>query len=230
MINRFAVIPVLAILVGCFMSSVPILAEDAKVTAPATVITLPAPTSESKVTVEQAIKQRRSVRTYANEPLTLQQVSQLLYSAQGITDPATGHRAAPSAQATYPVKLYLVAANVKDLPAGVYLYVPQGHKLQLVVSGDQRANVGPQPQMQKAPALFVFSADFTEIGPKYGARADRFASLEVGHSAQNILLEEVALGLIGVPMGGFDEAKIKPALKMTEKEVPMYVVSAAKKG
>jgi SagB-type dehydrogenase family enzyme len=230
MINRLflvRVLVVLAVLTHCFL---PVLAEDGGSKLEPSTITLPAPNLKGWVSVEQAINQRRSVRTYADENITLAEVSQLLWAAQGITEPSKGHRTAPSAQATYPLKVYLVAAKVTGLPAGVYLYVPQGHKLELVMKGDQRENVGTQPQMRNAPALLVYAVDYTATGPKYGRdKARMFAALEVGHSAQNVLLEEVSLGLIGVGMGGVDEGKIKAALKLPENVEVMYAVSAGKK-
>lgn len=193
-------------------------------------IALPSVKLDAKVTVDQAIKQRRSVRTYASEPISLQQVSQLLWAAQGITDPATGHRTAPSAMATYPLKVYLVAANVKDLAAGVYEYIPEGHKLQSIKEGDQRANIGSQPQMTGAPMLLVYVADYKVTGEKFGAdKAKEFACIEVGHSAQNVLLEEIAQNLIGVGMAGFDQAKTTATLGLTKSQEPLYVVSAGKR-
>ena len=230
MVDRFVVLLVLFALAACVFCSLPARAEEAKAAAEQTAIALPAPDLQGKVTVEQALLKRRSVRSYAAEPLTLQQVSQLLWAAQGITEPIKGLRTAPSAMASYPLRVYLVAGNVKDLPAGAYLYVPQGHKLELVAAGDQRPNVGGQPQMRNAPVLIVYVVDYAITGKKYGDRAKKFAYLEVGHSAQNVLLQEVALGLVGVPMGGVDEVKVRAAFKLTEDQEPAYAVSAAKKG
>jgi SagB-type dehydrogenase family enzyme len=132
--------------------------------------------------------------------------------------------------AIYPLSVYLFVGNVKDLPQGVYKYIPQGHKMELVCAGDQRVNIGGQPQMQKAPAVFVYVENLAAFGSRFGDRSQRWADLEVGHSAENVLLEEVALGLIGVPMGGIDAAKLKSLLKLQEKEEAVYAVSAAKKG
>lgn len=231
MIKKFVIIQAITILAIGTICSAPALAQDAKPASQQVSIALPAPELTSKVTVEQALQQRRSVRSYAAEPITLQQVSRLLWAAQGITDPATGHRTAPSAQATYPLRVYLVAGNVKDLPAGIYEYIPQGHKLELVASGDQRANMGSQPQMVNAPVMLAYVADYSVTGKKYGdAKAKEFAYIEMGHSAQNVLLEEIALGLIGVPMGGIDEAKMRTTLKLTENQEPVYLISAARKG
>lgn len=229
MLYRITILCLLAILITGLFCSLPAIAEDKPVAGQST-ITLPTPASTSKVTVDEALKLRRSIRSYAEESLTLQQVSQLLWAAQGITDPKTGHRTAPSAVAVYPLHVYLFAGNVKDLPQGVYKYIPQGHKLEVVLTGDRRTDIGSQPQMQKAPAVLVFTEDLAAFAPRFGERAQRWADIEVGHSAQNVLLEEVALGLIGVPMGGIDPAGLKTALKLGEKEQAIYAVSAAKKG
>ena len=205
--------------------------ETAPAAAPAAqAMSLPAPDLTHATTLEQALAQRRSVRKYADAPISLAQASNLLWAAQGITEPKRGLRTAPSAMALYPLRVYLVAGKVTDLPAGAYKYVPQGHKLELVVAGDQRVNVGNQQQMTSAPAVLVYTYDttvFKRATPEMGLA---FANLEAGHSAQNVLLEEVALGLVGVPMGGFDAAKLKATLKLADTEVPLYAVSAGQKG
>ncbi len=206
-------------------------AEDAAPTAPAPTITLPPPDLVGTMTLEQALAQRRSVRQYADASVTLPQLSQLLWAAQGITEPSRRLRTAPSAMASYPLRLYVFAGNVSDLAAGVYLYLPQEHKLQLVVEGDQRANAGTQPQIRNAPVLFLFTADITAMSQRVDtARARDWAMIEAGHAAQNLLLEEVALGLVGVPMAGYDAVKIRTLLKLPDSEEPIYIVSAAKRG
>ena len=152
-----------------------------------------------------------------------------MWAAQGITEPTRGLRTAPSANATYPLRVYLVAGNVQGLQAGVYRYLPQGHKLELVVAGDQRANIGDQPQMHSPPVLLAFTADYTTTSKKYGAQAPKMAYIELGHAAENVLLEEVALGLVGVPMGGINVEKMTAALKLPKSEVPLYLVAAGYK-
>jgi SagB-type dehydrogenase family enzyme len=229
MINRWTALLVLGALVIFVFCSLSARADEVKAEAAQVTVSLPAPALTGEVTVEKALQGRRSVRSYAPEPVTLRQVSQLLWAAQGITEPTQGLRTAPSAQRTYPLRVYLFAGSVTDLPAGVYLYVPLGHKLELVMSGDQRTSVGGQPQMTNAPAMFCYVADYSVTGKKYGERAREFAAIEVGHSAQNVLLEEVALGLVGVPMGGFDAAKMKALLKLADNQEPMYAVSAGRK-
>jgi len=229
MINRWTALPVLGAVATFAFCAQFARADEVKAETAQVTISLPAPALTGDVSVEEALQGRRSVRSYAAEPVTLRQVSQLLWAAQGITEPTQGLRTAPSAQRTYPLRVYLFAGNVTDLPDGVYLYVPLGHKLELVMSGDQRTSVGGQPQMTKAPAVFSYIADYSVTGEKYGERARVFAAIEAGHSAQNVLLEEVALGLVGVPMGGIDAAKMKALLKLADNQEPMYAVSVGKK-
>ena len=100
-------------------------------------IKLPESRYESEISVEEALLARRSVRDYKNEPLTLEEVSQLLWAAQGITD-KKGSRVAPSAGALYPIELYAVIGNVDNLSSGVYKYKSHDHKLVRIIEGDKR--------------------------------------------------------------------------------------------
>jgi len=220
---------VLALVLVGVVYSWQLAAQETPAPAPTTV-TLPAAQDTNPLTLEQALRQRRSARAYGAAPLTLAQVSQLLWAAQGITEPNKGLRTAPSAMASYPLRVYLIAGHVTGLPAGAYRYVPRGHTLELVTPGDQRTNAGAQPQMQHAAALIIYAADTTAIAQRTNEQlARQWAAIEIGHSAQNVLLEEVALGLVGVPMGGYDAAKLKPVLKLPETEELYYVVSAGTK-
>jgi SagB-type dehydrogenase family enzyme len=207
-------------------------AEGTAAAAGATAVTLPVPDLSHPMTVEKALQLRRSVRKYADAPITLAQASNLLWAAQGITEPTRGLRTAPSAMAIYPLHVYLVAGQVSDLPAGAYQYVPQGHKLTLVTAGDLRTQVGSQPQMTLAPALLIYTADLTNMTARTHDEkvSMQFACMEAGHSAQNVLLEEVALGLVGVPMAGFNAATLRAALKLPDSEQLLYAVSAAQRG
>jgi SagB-type dehydrogenase family enzyme len=229
MVKRCALLLVPAAVLWCLLGCHPTRSQDTAAVAERTIVALPKPEMKSKVTVEEALARRRSVRSYKSEPLTLQQVSQLLWAAQGITEPTKGLRTAPSAMALYPLRLYLVAGDVKDLPAGVYRYIPQGHKLELVSSGDQRSALGRMPAMRAAPAHILYAADYSVIEKRIGTKNTTWVDIEIGHSAQNVLLEEVALGLCGVGMGGIDKASIKSTLKLPDNEEPVYVVSAGAK-
>lgn len=183
-------------------------ALPARAQAPAAAeVALPAPRLDATATLEQALKTRRSVRDLAATPLTLDELSRLLWAAQGVVDDK-GHRTTPSARATYPLDVWVIAGSVTGLPAGVYLYVPARHALVPRGTGDRRAElvakVVKQPWIATAPASLVVTATPERAREKMGDRAGHFAPVEAGIAAQNVLLEQVALGLAGTYVGGFD--------------------------
>ena len=194
-------------------------------------IRLPEPKYDSNTSVEQALLKRRSVRVYKDEPLALTEVLQLLWAAQGITDPR-GFRTAPSAGALYPLELYVVAGNVNDLPDGIYKYKPHKHELAMVVEGDKRTELCnaalDQPSIKDAAALIVFSAVYERTTGKYGERGIRYVHMEVGHAAQNIYLQAVSLNLGLVVIGAFDDEEVKKIMNMEDKEQPLYIIPVGK--
>jgi SagB-type dehydrogenase family enzyme len=196
-------------------------------------ISLPEPDVSGGLTVEQAIKQRRSLRAYAGSALTLKEISSLLYSAQGITDAKRGLRSVPSAGATYPLEVYLVAGKVDNLPAGVYRYLPRTHTLEAVRQGDIRPELMKacygQNSVGSAPASIVLAAVFSRTSGKYGERSKRYVHFEVGHAGENISLQCEALGMGCVMVGAFSDAEIKSSVGLTKAEEPMYVIPMGKK-
>jgi len=124
-------------------------------------ITLPAPAVTGKHSLEALLQQRRSVREYPDIALSLAQVGQLLWAAQGITH-AGGYRTAPSAGALYPLELYVVAGHVHGLANGIYHYQPKGHYLVKTADGDVREALSEaalsQSSVEQAAAVIVFSA------------------------------------------------------------------------
>lgn len=194
-------------------------------------IKLPEPKYDSNTSVEQALLERRSVRAYKDESLTLTEVSQLLWAAQGITDPR-GFRTAPSAGALYPLELYVLAGNVNNLPNGVYKYKPHKHELAMVVEGDKRTELCnaalDQPGVKDAAAVIVFSAVYERTTGKYGERGIRYVHIEVGHAAQNIYLQAVSLNLGTVVMGAFDDEEVKKIMNIGDKEQPLYIMPVGK--
>lgn len=190
-------------------------------------IPLPPPRLDSDVSVERALKQRRTVRDFGSAPLTLDQVAQLLWAAQGITS-REGLRTAPSAGALYPLEIMLVAGNVAGLAPGVYAYVPAAHALRLVAAGDYRAALAQaahgQGWMQGAPAVVVFCAVEKRITGKYGSRGVSYIYLEIGHAAENVFLQAQALGLGAAAVGAFDEAQADAPLKLPPGERPLYLM------
>ncbi len=178
----------------------------------ARVIKLLKPTYQG-LPLEVAIIKRRSLRDYAEEPITQAQLSQLLFAAQGITGKMFDQslRAAPSAGALYPIETYLVIHRVKDLSRGIYHYAVRDHALELVKAGDFRKALVKaglnQEMLGDAGVTFVLTAVFDRLRHKYGERAYRYAYLEAGHISQNISLQSVSLGLGSVTVGAFiDEA------------------------
>lgn len=186
--------------------------------APAAEIALPAPSLVGKVSVEAALAKRRSVRSFAPQELTLQQVSQLAWAAQGITDPKTGHRTAPSARAVYPMTVYLVKSD------GVFEYVPDGHKLRKLFGDDRRAEVSSQAAVQQAAADFVIVGDAAKARAQFRDRSERWMAVEAGMIAENIHLQAVALGLASVTVGGFTDADVTKALSLSADQTPILVI------
>gem|GEM_PF-158825 len=193
-------------------------------------LALPAPDTQGQVPLETALQERRSVRTFRDQPLTLRAVSQLLWAAQGRTDPR-GFRTAPSAGALYPLAVYVVAGTVAGLAPGVYRYTPDRHRLERRRAGDVRAALAEaalgQPWVAAAPASLVFTAEIRRTAAKYGNRAARYVFMEAGHAAQNACLEAVALNLGSVPVGAFREAAVDALLELDADagEVSIYILS-----
>ena len=198
---------------------------------PAGVIKLPEPRQDSKTSVESALRRRRSVREFRKEALTLAEVSQLLWAAQGITDPE-GKRTAPSAGALYPLEVFLVAGGQDELPAGVYKYRPRGHDLIPVVQGDQRAKLAAaaleQDWLNDAPVTIAIAAVYERTARKYKQRAERYVHMEVGQAAQNVHLQAVALELGTVVVGAFDDAEVKRVLALAVNEEPLCLMPVGK--
>lgn len=196
-----------------------------------TVIALPAPRLDGEVSLERALARRRSVRDYKKTPLSFEEVSQLLWAAQGITG-GKGERTAPSAGALYPLELYLVAGNVTSLDAGVYQYHPRDHSLVKRTSGDLRATLAgaalKQDCVRDGAAVVIFSAVYARTTREYGERGVRYVHIDLGHAAQNVCLEAAALGLGAVPVGAFDDAAVRDALDLPSSEQVLYLIPVGK--
>ena len=198
---------------------------------PTGAIKLPPPRLDSHISIESALRRRRSVREFDRKPVTLLEVSQLLWAAQGFTDPE-GKRTAPSAGALYPLEVFLVAGKEGDLPAGVYRYRPHGHDLLLMAEGDKRAKLATaaleQDWLADAPVTIALAAVFERTARKYKQRAERYVQLEVGHAAQNVHLQAVALDVGTVVVGAFDDAEVKQVLSLAANEQPLCLMPIGK--
>ena len=194
---------------------------------PPKIIPLPEPRTAGDVSVEQALRERRSVRSYKADPLDLTEISQILWSAQGITS-TRGFRTAPSAGALYPLELYVIVGNVKNLPPAIYKYTPRDHALIEIASGDKRSQLSRaalrQSSIRKAPAVFLICAVYERVTGKYGQRGIRYVHMEVGHAAQNVCLQTIALGLNTAVIGAFRDGEVKTITNLASDEQPLYFV------
>ena len=193
-------------------------------------IKLPVPDFKSEVSVEEALKKRRSVRNYKKLPLTLKELSQLLWATDGKTSD-WGGRTAPSAGATYPLEIYVVVGNVENLKAGIYHYDINNHSIEIIKEGDLRSELSRaalnQTSIKNAAIVIIISGDFKRTKSRYGKRGERYVFMEVGHCGQNIHLQCEALGLGTVMIGAFDDEKVKKVLGI--KEDVFYLCPVGKK-
>jgi len=196
-------------------------------------ITLPRPRYDSEISIEEALLRRRSVREYTGEPLSLQELSQLLWATQGITGPR-GLRTAPSAGALYPLEIYVVVGNVEGLDVGVYKYRPHEHSIQKVLEGDSRSVLAEaalgQSWVGRAAVDIVITAVYERTTGKYGERGVRYVHMEVGHAAQNLCLQATALDLGAVAVGAFHDEKVEETLNLPEEEKPLYIIAVGRRG
>jgi SagB-type dehydrogenase family enzyme len=182
---------------------------------------LPPPARDGSCSLERAIARRRSRRSFHPDALTVEQIGQLLWATQGVTGP-DGLRAAPSAVAAYPLELYVAG------PDGLQHYDPAAHALERLGADDPRpalqAAAHDQESITSAPAVFVFTAVYERTRSKLGPDADAFVHMDLGHAAENLLLQAEALGLAGVPIAWLEPGRVRDALGVPADETPIYLV------
>jgi len=205
-------------------------------------IQLPPPRFDSETSVEEALKLRRSTREYTDEPLSISDISQILWAAQGITkkkdEPSKywlekyeyqgGYRTAPSAGALFPMELYLVVGNVEGLSEGVYKYIPKNHSIKKVLEGNKIMAVHDVALKQKAisdaQVLLIMAGVYERTEAKYGERAQRYVHIEVGAICQNVYLQGISLGIGTVMIGAFKDEPLKEVLQLPEEEHPLGIM------
>jgi len=194
-------------------------------------VPLPQPEFEGTLSIEEVLLERRSVREFDSSPVTIQEVSQLLWAAQGLTAP-TGLRTAPSAGALYPLEVYVLAGNVRGLEKGMYHYDPEGHQLIKKSGEDLRGQFSEsshgQVWVKYAPVVFVLCAVPERVTARYGERGNAYVLLEAGHAAQNLSLQAVGLKLGTVMVGAFYENEIADLMNLAKEEKPYYLIPAGK--
>ncbi|MGB6873482.1 MAG: SagB/ThcOx family dehydrogenase [Dehalococcoidia bacterium] len=207
-----------------------------------TIIKLPSPHLKGKVSLEETILRRRAVRRYRREPLDLSQLSQILWSAQGITG-TREFRAAPSAGATYPLEIFVFVGKQgvidseakqapEELQAGIYHYEADSHSLSLHKPADLRPDLARATLDQEfiiaAPVDIVICALYHRTSYRYGRRGERYVHMEVGHVGENIHLQAVALGLATVEVGAFHDEEVRKVLGVEEQIKPLYIMPLGK--
>ena len=204
------------------------------------IIELPEPRLTSGISVEDALLNRRSIRDFTDEVLALSEVSQILWSAYGITENRSspsflrgGLRTAPSAGALYPLNIYLVSGNIDGLPKGIYKYISQHHSLELVYGEDVRKELAAaaldQEFIEQAPASIVYTATFKRTTNKYGKRGrERYVCMDLGHSAQNVYLQAYALNIGTCAVGAFTDKIVSIVTLLPDEEEPLYIMPFGK--
>lgn len=196
------------------------------------ILKLPSPHTDGGISLEKALRERRSIRSMRTDSLTMENVSQLLWSAQGVTDDM-GHRTAGSALESYPLEVYVLAGNITNLSAGVYHYLPQNHSLDQLSSSDPRegfvnASVVPaNGWIKEAPVIFLIAGVFDRAAGKGADNSTVY--VETGLASENLLLEVVSQGLGCTYIAGFDPVKASQFLNLSKDELPIALLPVGKK-
>ena len=180
--------------------------------------------------MEEAIAGRRSVRDFSPRYISQSQLSQILWSAQGISNIGGRYRTVPSAGATYPLELFVVCGlnGVEGLADGIYSFHLDSHSLVLHRSGDVRPQLARaalgEESIYQAPVDIVICALYERTLKRYGTRGERYVHMEVGHAGQNVYLQAVALGLATVAIGAFDDEQVGRVLGLDKPYKPLYIM------
>lgn len=225
-------IPTVIIFTGFFMMNFDHNKEELKYTN-GEKIKLPNPSKDGDVSLEEVLNQRRSVREFKKEALSISEISQLLWAAQGITEKETSFRTAPSAGATYPLEVYIAVKKAEELDPGLYLFLPQENALVKKAEGDLSEKIASaglnQKAIKDAPVNILFSAFYDRTTKIYGEKGERYVHMEAGHAAQNVYLQGEAIGIGLVVIGAFKEEELREVLNLKEEETPLYIIPAGLK-
>jgi SagB-type dehydrogenase family enzyme len=159
------------------------------------------------MSLDRALRQRKSIRDFQAKPISRGKLSYLLWASTGIQRTEDGYefRTVPSAGALYPIETYVVANNVRKLQAGVYHYSVRTHQLEQIKQGEFQGAIAAaalgQGMCASAAAVFIWSAVFERCKWKYGQRAYRYIYLDAGHIAENLALAAVSLNLGSCEIG-----------------------------
>jgi SagB-type dehydrogenase family enzyme len=197
---------------------------------------LPPPRTKGDQSLEETLLKRRSRRQYRTSSLSVAEISQILWAAYGLKESSgrgrvagTGNRTCPSAGALFPLKIYLVAGDIRNVPSGFYQFIPDVHALKMIHDRDIREDIYnlsyPREMIRGAPASLVYTATESRVRERYGERGrQRYIPMDIGHSAQNVYLQAEALGLGTCAIGAFDDEGLVEVLGLPAEEMPMYIM------
>ena len=194
-------------------------------------IGLPRPKLRGSVPLEACLLARRSTRQFAAAALSLNEISQLLWAAQGVTG-LGGLRTAPSAGALYPIRTYLFCGRVRGLPVGLYKFDPDDFFIRYLQTKDIRPPLvadGLDPLVRDAPALIILASDYRMPQREFGENARRLVHIEAGHIGQNIGLQAAAMGMGAIGLGAFHLDAMRKHIGLKEHEEPIYIIAAGRK-
>lgn len=185
-------------------------------------VKLPHPAKKGDMSLEEAISKRRSYRFYKEKALSQEQLSQILWAAQGVTEQSRKSRSVPSAGALYPLEIYVVSEE------GLYRYLSNSHSLEKLSGENLKVSLcdaaGAQECIAAAPADIVIVAAYERTTGKYGERGIRYVHMEAGHAAENIQLQAVVLGLGSVTIGAFSDEDVAKVLSLAPEYIPLYII------
>lgn len=192
---------------------------------------LPAPLTDGPIPFENILANRRTVREYASEAMSIDGAAQLLWAAYGITEHGIwNRRTVPSAGAIYPMEIYLIAGDIEEIGPGVYRYDAEEHTLEPMRAGDIRPDLAEactqQEWMEHAPMAIVICTDFAKATSKYGERGAFYAFFEAGHIAQNIYLQGESMGIGIAEVATFEDEELSGVVGQALNHRPLLVMAA----
>ncbi len=195
-------------------------------------IQLPRTLPSNTLALIETLKKRKSIRSFHPKPLSIADLSFLLWASTGIQRTEKGYefRTAPSAGALYPIETYVIANNVENLEKALYHYNIRMHSLEEVKNGDLReetvhAALG-QKMCANAPVVLIWTALFNRCKWKYAQRAYRYVYLDAGHIAQNLALAAISIGLGSCQIGAFFDDEVNQILGADGTEESVLYLTA----
>ena len=190
----------------------------------------------------EAIRRRRSHRAFTPDPLTLEELSFLLWATQGVSRAIEGPggkivrtlRSVPSGGGRHPFETYLLANRVDGLKPGLYRYLPLEHKLYLLRAGADLADevcaaCRGQRFVKESAVTFIWTAIPYRTEWRYAMLSSKIIAQDSGHLCQNLYLASEAIGAGTCAIGAYDQAKIDPILGVDgEEEFTVYVAPVGK--